>query len=168
MPYSYRYSRPTIGVLAGWQFYRTATNLSYLLPVFRGISRAAQDLGCNLLLGCGMGASASPDDMAGDTGERLKAYQSALAGFGLESDSRIVAFGRHVFDSGYSSMRQIIDSVATFTAVLASNDESALGAMVAIKEAGRKIPDEVAIIRFDNRLEGAAHGLWPGSGPVRS
>ena len=54
--------RPTIGVLAGWQFYRTATNLSYLAPVFRGIRRAAQDLGCNLLLGCGIGPSASPSD----------------------------------------------------------------------------------------------------------
>src|SRR5215203_3379143 len=59
---NYYHGRPTIGVLAGWQFYRTATNLSYLAPVFRGISRAAQDLGCNLLLGCGIGPSASPSD----------------------------------------------------------------------------------------------------------
>jgi hypothetical protein len=58
----YCHNRPTIGVLAGWQFYRTATNLSYLAPVFRGISRAAQDLGCNLMLGCGIGPSASPTD----------------------------------------------------------------------------------------------------------
>ncbi|MCA9910047.1 MAG: ATPase, partial [Anaerolineae bacterium] len=55
-------TKPTIGVLAGWQFYRTATNLSYLAPVFRGATRAAQNLGCNLLLGCGMGPSASPTD----------------------------------------------------------------------------------------------------------
>lgn len=53
---------PTIGVLAGWQFYRTATNLSYLAPLLRGVSRAAQELGCNLLLGCGIGPSASPTD----------------------------------------------------------------------------------------------------------
>jgi len=37
-------SSPTLGVLAGWQFYRTATNLSYLAPIFRGMSRAAQTL----------------------------------------------------------------------------------------------------------------------------
>ena len=54
--------RPTIGVLAGWQFYRTATNLSYLAPIYRGMLRAAQTLGCNLLLGCGIGPSASPSD----------------------------------------------------------------------------------------------------------
>ena len=62
MNHQHYHSQPTIGVLAGWQFYRTATNLSYLAPVFKGISRAAHDLGCNLLLGCGIGPSASPTD----------------------------------------------------------------------------------------------------------
>ncbi|NTW37984.1 MAG: LacI family transcriptional regulator [Syntrophobacteraceae bacterium] len=47
----------------------------------------------------------------------------------------------------------ILDRGATFTAVLASNDEMALGAMQALKETGRKIPQDVAIIGFDNRLE---------------
>ncbi|HOC22125.1 MAG TPA: hypothetical protein PKL16_11545 [Anaerolineae bacterium] len=49
----------TIGVLAGWQFYWTATPLSYLSPVFQGICQAAQTLGCNVLLSCGMGPSAT-------------------------------------------------------------------------------------------------------------
>lgn len=249
---NYLRKKPTIGVLAGWQFYRTATNLSYLKPVFRGINQAAQDLGCNILFGCGMGTSASstdpirpawpvpaPDvdyipissnntdglivfnplhsaarsqyiqgliqaghpvlfigsgepgptlvadnaggifeavrhlmhhghrqiaflagsleDMEGDTGERLKAYQTCLEQYGLESDSRLVAFGRHVYDGGYSAMRQIIDSGAPFTAVVSSNDEMALGAMKALKETGLKIPQDIAVIGFDNRLEGAAH-----------
>ena len=38
----------TIGVLAGWQFYWTATPLSYLSPVFQGICQAAQTLGINV------------------------------------------------------------------------------------------------------------------------
>ena len=59
MARDYRHGRPTIGVLAGWQFYWTATPLSYLNPIYRGIRLAAAELGCNLLLGCGMGASAS-------------------------------------------------------------------------------------------------------------
>jgi signal transduction histidine kinase/DNA-binding LacI/PurR family transcriptional regulator/AraC-like DNA-binding protein len=245
----YRNGSPTIGVLAGWQFYRTATNLSYLKPIFSGINRAAQDLGCNLLLGCGMGASASPadpirpawpipspdvdyvpigplnteglivfsplhsaarseyvhdliraghpvlfigsgengptivadnaggiieavghlvshghrriafiagspDDIKGDTGDRLGAYRSALMSYGLESDPRLVVYGRHVYHGGYASMRQIIDSGVAYTAVLASNDESAIGAMQALKETGRKIPQDVAVMGFDDRLEG--------------
>jgi len=62
MDKKFQHGRPTIGVLAGWQFYRTSTNLSYLAPVYRGISKAAGEVGCNLLLGCGMGPSASPTD----------------------------------------------------------------------------------------------------------
>jgi signal transduction histidine kinase/DNA-binding LacI/PurR family transcriptional regulator/DNA-binding response OmpR family regulator len=246
----YRHGRPTIGVLAGWQFYRTATNLSYLAPIFRGISRAAQNLGCNVLLGCGIGPSASPadplqpawpvpspdhdfvpigpwntdgliiavplhsqsrsayvqeliasghpilfvgsgedgptivanntdgileamkhlvehghreiafiagtrDDLHGDTGERLSAYQAGCEISGLNKDPRLIAYGRHVFDGGITAMQQIIDSGVKFTAMLASNDESALGAMQVLERAGRRIPQDVAVIGFDNRPEGA-------------
>lgn len=248
----FRNGRPTIGVLAGWQFYRTATNLSYLAPVFRGISHAARDLECNLLLGCGIGPSASPadplrpawpvltpevdfvpigpwntdailvanplhtqarsnyiqeliaaghpilfigsgekgptivadnasgvqeamqhlvnhghrqiafiagsmEDLSGDSGDRLSAYQSFLESNDLEADPRRIVYGRHVYDGGYSAMKQLLESGTPFTAVLASNDESALGAMQALDEAGRRIPQDVAIIGFDNRLEGAVH-----------
>ncbi|MAS36288.1 MAG: ATPase [Anaerolineaceae bacterium] len=248
----YRYARPTIGILAGWQFYRTATNLSYLDPIFRGVSRSAQNLRCNLLLGCGIGPSASPtdplrpvwpvpapeqdfvpigpwntdglivvvplhsreraqyiqehlaaghpilfvgsgetgptiavnnrdgileamqhlvthghrriafiagpvEDMRGDSGERLHAYKTGLEIYGLDQDSKLVAYGRHVYDGGYSAMQQIIGFGSEFTAVLASNDESALGAMQALKDAGRRIPQDVAVIGFDNRLEGSIH-----------
>ena len=62
MSHSKRRDRPTIGVLAGWQYYWTATPLSYLNPIYRGIRQAAADLDCNLLLGCGMGASATSSD----------------------------------------------------------------------------------------------------------
>ena len=244
--------RPTIGMLAGWQFYRTATNYSYLAPLFRGASRAAQDLDCNLLLGCGIGPSASPadpfrpawpflspehdfipvgpqntdgliiavplhskerseyvedliasafpilfigsgedgptimvdnttgilqamrhlddhghrqiafiagteDDLEGDTGDRLRAYQAACWQYGLDQNPMLVAYGRHVFDGGYLAMQQIINSDVKFTAVLASNDESALGAMQVLERSGRRIPEDIAIIGFDNRLEGAGH-----------
>ena len=56
MSREYRHGQPTIGVLAGWQFAWTATPLSYLDPIYRGACSAAHDLGCNLLLGCGMGS----------------------------------------------------------------------------------------------------------------
>lgn len=248
MPHIHQNGKPTIGVLAGWQFYRTATNLSYLAPVFRGTIKAAQVLGCNLLLGCGMGPSASPtdplrpawpvttpdqdfvpvgpwntdgliialplhsparsqyiqeliasghpvlfvgsgepgptivanntagilealrhlvahghkqvafiagtrEDMSGDSGERLRAYQSGCQAHGLEQNSGLVAYGRHVFDGGFAAMTQIIHSGLKFSAVLASNDESALGAMQALQESGLKIPQDVAVIGFDNRPE---------------
>jgi ABC-type sugar transport system substrate-binding protein len=99
----------------------------------------------------------SHEDMNGDSGDRLSAYRSFLDLNNLEIDLRRIAFGRHVYDGGYAAMKEILGSGTTFTAVLASNDESALGAMQALKEAGRKIPQDVAVIGFDNRFEGAAH-----------
>ena len=41
----------------------------------------------------------------------------------------------------------------SFTAVLASNDESAIGAMAALRAAGLRIPQDIAIIGFDDSLE---------------
>ncbi|MGQ9482531.1 hypothetical protein [Chloroflexus sp.] len=53
---------PTVGVIAGWQFYGTALTMSYLSPIYLGIRQAAQDLGCNLLLACSMGPSLQLND----------------------------------------------------------------------------------------------------------
>jgi len=57
-----RTNRPTIGVLAGWQYYWTVESLSYLDPIYRGIRLAAREFECNLLMGCGMGTSAASSD----------------------------------------------------------------------------------------------------------
>src|ERR1051326_2139426 len=44
--------RPTLGVLVGWQVYEGSLS-SFLAPLFKGISVAAHERGCNLLLACG-------------------------------------------------------------------------------------------------------------------
>ncbi|HAJ37055.1 MAG TPA: ATPase, partial [Chloroflexi bacterium] len=70
-------------------------------------------------------------------------------------DARLVAYGRHTYTGGQAAMHQILATGAPFTALLASNDESALGAMQTLRTAGRRIPDDVAVIGFDDRLESA-------------
>src|SRR6202142_3846106 len=51
-------------------------------------------------------------------------------------------------------MQRILASGAPFTAVIASNDLSALGAMEVLRDAGLRIPEDVAVIGFDDILEG--------------
>lgn len=97
----------------------------------------------------------SQEDALGDTGERLQAYQLFCENNHIGKDSRLVAYGQHIYSGGYLAMQQILSSGVKFSAVMASNDESALGAMQALSEAGLKIPEDVAVIGFDNRLEGA-------------
>ncbi len=94
-----------------------------------------------------------PDDLEGDSGIRQRAYQTAAQDYGLVADQRFVAYGYHGIDGGQRAMRQILNSGVSFTAVLASNDESAIGAMAALREAGLRIPQDIAIIGFDDSLE---------------
>lgn len=87
----------------------------------------------------------------GDSEARLHAYHAAVAEYHLETDPRLVATGWHDHDAGYKALQTLFKSGVKFTAVLASNDSSAIGAMQAIKEAGLRIPADIAIIGFDDQ-----------------
>jgi DNA-binding LacI/PurR family transcriptional regulator len=89
----------------------------------------------------------------GDSVERLAAYRMALQEAGFEEDERLIAFGEHRRADGARAMQQILDSQAPFTSLLASNDLSALGAMDVLRAGGRRIPNDVAVIGFDDILE---------------
>lgn len=94
-----------------------------------------------------------PDDLDGDSGIRLRAYQAAVHDYCLVADDQFIAYGYHGIDGGQRAMRHILNSGVAFTAVLASNDESAIGAMAALREAGLRIPQDIAIVGFDDSLE---------------
>jgi signal transduction histidine kinase/DNA-binding LacI/PurR family transcriptional regulator/CheY-like chemotaxis protein len=89
----------------------------------------------------------------GDSAERLAAYRQALHAAGIGEDPRLIAFGEHRREDGRSAMQQILASGAPFTAILASNDLSGLGAMEVLQAAGRRVPEDVAVIGFDDILD---------------
>jgi signal transduction histidine kinase/DNA-binding LacI/PurR family transcriptional regulator/DNA-binding response OmpR family regulator len=93
----------------------------------------------------------------GDSARRLDAYHAAVQEHGLEVNPDLIAHGYHKPTGGRRAMEQILASGASFTAVLASNDRSAIGAMRALSNAGLRVPQDVAVIGFDDRLEAAAH-----------
>lgn len=95
-------------------------------------------------------------DEEGDTGRRLRAYEAAVREWGLASDPSLIAYGYHNPQGGREAMRQILNSGTSFTAVLASNDESAIGAIEALRNAGLVVPQDVAVVGFDDRLEARA------------
>jgi signal transduction histidine kinase/CheY-like chemotaxis protein len=96
---------------------------------------------------------AGKKERAGDSIERLTAYRHALREAGIEEDERLIAFGEHRREDGRLAMQRILDTGAPFTAVIASNDLSCIGAMNLLRASGRRIPEDVAIIGFDNILE---------------
>jgi len=89
----------------------------------------------------------------GDSESRLRAYQAAMAN---HDKPALVEQGWHTFSGGYEAAQKLIDSGEKFTALIASDDNSAIGAMQAIRDAGLQIPRDVAIIGFDDQPDAIA------------
>ena len=93
------------------------------------------------------------DEPAGDSAERLQAFYGAMASAGLPLDPRLVVSGRHSLEQGEAAMRTLLEQGVPFSAVVASNDNSAFGALKALARAGRRVPDDVVVTGFDDVLE---------------
>ncbi len=85
-----------------------------------------------------------------DSLRRLLAYQAAVREYHLDDDQDLVAYGSHDFNGGRRAMRQLLERGKPFTALLASNDTSAFGAVQTIKRAGLRIPQDIALVGFDD------------------
>lgn len=96
---------------------------------------------------------AGPEQDTGDSACRLNAYHAGVQELSLESDDDLIVRGLHTAPGGQQAIRQLLDTGASFSAVLASNDESAIGAMQTLREAGLRIPKDVAVVGFDDRIE---------------
>jgi LacI family transcriptional regulator len=57
--------------------------------------------------------------------------------------------------SGYRAARQLLDDDPGFTALVVGNDQMALGAMYALHERQRRVPDDVSVVGFDDIPEAA-------------
>jgi DNA-binding LacI/PurR family transcriptional regulator len=62
----------------------------------------------------------------------------------------LVLHGENSFQGGYELTRQLLQQPAAITAIFAANDIMAFGAARAIYESGRRIPDDISLIGFDN------------------
>jgi signal transduction histidine kinase len=91
-----------------------------------------------------------------DSTHRRRAYWSAVQEYGLDADRDLIVCGYNSVSGGRRAVQQLLDSKIRFTAVVASNDDSAIGAMAGLRDAGLLVPQDVAVIGFDDRLEAAA------------
>lgn len=92
-----------------------------------------------------------PGEVVGSAGLRLRGYESALAEAGRAVDpALVVPVDRWHRVDGADAMRAVLDAGTAFDGVVAFNDSLALGAMRVLLERGVRIPEEVAIIGFDD------------------
>jgi LacI family transcriptional regulator len=84
-----------------------------------------------------------------DAAERLRGYRGALASAGLASAAIEVA-GDFKEASGFRAANQLLDREVRPTAVFAANDAMAIGALSAFREAGLRVPEDIALAGFDD------------------
>ncbi len=82
--------------------------------------------------------------------DRLQGYKLALSKHKLLADDRLVRFGDFDPHSGYRAMRGLLSVKPQPTAVFIASDVVAYGAISAIIEAGLRIPEDIALVGFDD------------------
>ncbi|MCP2164170.1 LacI family DNA-binding transcriptional regulator [Goodfellowiella coeruleoviolacea] len=82
--------------------------------------------------------------------DRLAGYRAALAEAGVPVREDYVAEGDFYRASGHSAMRKLLALPEPPTAVFAAGDEMAVGALLAARQAGCRVPDDVALVGFDD------------------
>ncbi|SCY89544.1 LacI family DNA-binding transcriptional regulator [Alkaliphilus peptidifermentans] len=81
---------------------------------------------------------------------RLNGYKEALKENEMLFETELVVEGGYRFKSGYEGAKKLLSLSDRPTAIFVANDEMAIGAMRAALELNVKIPDELAIVGFDN------------------
>jgi DNA-binding LacI/PurR family transcriptional regulator len=89
---------------------------------------------------------AGPRDMTAAQ-DRLDGYRAAMAATDRPS---IVAMGDFTRESGTTAMQQLLADDPEIDAVFAASDLMAIGALGALRAAGRRVPDDVAVAGFDD------------------
>jgi LacI family transcriptional regulator, galactose operon repressor len=85
-----------------------------------------------------------------DAQQRLHGFRWALAERGLASDPELEVEGDFTEPSGYAAVGRLLAATSRPTAIFAANDYMAIGAMSALTQAGLRVPEDMAIVGFDD------------------
>jgi DNA-binding LacI/PurR family transcriptional regulator len=132
-----------------------ATRASYVDSDNRGGARDA----VNYLVGRGrrtVATIAGRQDMAVGI-DRLAGYREGLDAAGL---APVIAYGDFTHASGVHAMSRLLDQRPGLDAVFVASDIMAAGALHALRRAGRRVPDDIAVVGFDD-LPLAQHTVPP-------
>ncbi len=92
--------------------------------------------------------------------QRHNGYETALKAAGKSIDPALLAYGDFSNTSGATAMRQLLTQAPDLDAVFVNSDLMAIAAMDVIREMGRRVPEEVAVIGYDD-LSITAHSNPP-------
>jgi LacI family transcriptional regulator len=99
-----------------------------------------------------------PSDYVAST-LRYEGFVSAIRDHGLELPAANIGIGAFDVESGYECARELLRLKDRPTAIFASNDEMAAGALSAAQELEIRVPDQLSVAGFDDAP--IAHSVWP-------
>lgn len=102
------------------------------------------------LLGRGHRRIAMIAGRGGPRQHRIRGYQAALREHGIAFEPSLLCETEFVESGGYEAMRELLRLSPRPTAVFAANDLLAMGALVALRDAGLRVPADVAVVGFDD------------------
>ena len=85
-----------------------------------------------------------------DSHWREMGYTQALESNGLEYDPDLVICGGFEREIAYRAMKKFLAKNKEFDAVFSGDDDSAIGVISALRESGRRIPEDISVIGFDD------------------
>jgi LacI family transcriptional regulator len=95
-----------------------------------------------------------------DAVDRQRGYQLALESAGLRLDPALVVQGNFSEHSGLLAAERLVQGRAPFSAIFAANDQMAVGAALGLHRHGRRVPDDVSLVGFDD-LAGSLYVVPP-------
>ncbi len=81
---------------------------------------------------------------------RYQGYENALQTAGRSVDPQRVVYGDYTFGSGITAMQRLLDQAPDLDAVFVNSDLMAIGAIQAIQESGKRVPEEIAVVGYDD------------------
>jgi DNA-binding LacI/PurR family transcriptional regulator len=97
---------------------------------------------------------------------REAGYLEALRAHGIEDDPALHEVGAFDDKQGQAATERLLRQGAPFDAVFAGDDEAAMGCIQALTQAGTRVPEDVAVVGFDDVL--FAHLMTPKLTTVRA
>lgn len=84
--------------------------------------------------------------------EKLRGFKKAVREYGLTAGNDSIIHTTRGMEGGYNAVRQLMKSGAEFTALIASEDILAAGALKAFAEAGIDVPGKISVIGYNNSV----------------
>jgi len=92
---------------------------------------------------------AGPEDHE-DANQRELGYRESLAAHGIPFDPKLKANGRFKWQASHEAVEAWLQDGVEFDAIFACDDQSAVGAISAVRQAGLSVPEDIAVVGFDD------------------